>query len=129
MKVNIDKLDFELACIRHHNKRREQGYATKDWTELEPRVRAEYRAAMAYAWQGLIEVKGDKRVRLTERGLSRVLNGVVGMEFEVDKFTDTGDGKVKDGVAHVRDYRYPQSDGGNPWQIWSLGHGDWEPVT
>jgi hypothetical protein len=55
--IVVDGLAFELTCIRHHNKRREQGYATKDWKELEPRVRQEYRAAMQYALEGFIRTE------------------------------------------------------------------------
>lgn len=53
--------------------------------------------------------------RLTEDGVHRVLNGVTGMTFIVDKFTPGGSlGQV----AHVRDYRYPGDH--RPFQIWSI---------
>lgn len=59
IRIVVGRFDFELACIRHHNKRREQGYATKEWASLEQRNRDEYREAMRYAWTGLIEVRAN----------------------------------------------------------------------
>lgn len=55
-------------------------------------------------------------------GLSRVLDGRIGMTFVVDKFTDTIDNRGR--MAHVRDYRYPTQ--GNGFQIWSLGPEDYD---
>jgi hypothetical protein len=62
-------------------------------------------------------------VRLLERGLSRVLDGYVGMTFTVDNFTPG----VAGPVAHVRDHRYTGS-GGQPYQIWSLAADDYEVI-
>lgn len=65
-------------------------------------------------------------VKLTEAGLSRVLNGFVGMTFIVNRFSDSAiDGPGK--VAHVRDYRYRQSPT-LEYQIWSLAMRDYELV-
>lgn len=63
-------------------------------------------------------------VTLKQGGLSRVLDGRVGMTFVVDRFTDTVDHRGQ--MAHVRDYRYPGTY--FPWQVWSLGPGDYEEV-
>lgn len=55
-------------------------------------------------------------IKINAKGCARVLNGMVGMTFIVDKFTA---GRAGFGmVAHVRDYRYP----GNRrlFQIWSI---------
>lgn len=58
-----------------------------------------------------------------QEGLARVLSGMVGMTFVVDKFTDGARGRV----AHVRDYRYPNRPGG--FQIWSIGAEGYEEIT
>lgn len=65
-------------------------------------------------------------VRLTQAGVSRVLNGQAGMLFEVDHCTRSGDDK--EWVAHVSDYRYMNSDTDKP-QIWSISADGYEPVT
>jgi hypothetical protein len=61
-------------------------------------------------------------IKLTEKGLERVLNGSVGMTFVVDSFTDGVKGKV----AHVRDYRIPQN--GKAFQIWSISADGYELI-
>lgn len=61
-------------------------------------------------------------VMLTQSGLSRVIDGAVGMVFEVDSWTNT--------IAHVRDYRFPRFVDGvkhADYQIWTLGAGQWAP--
>lgn len=64
------------------------------------------------------------RVRLTALGVSRVLDGAVGMEFPVDKFTVGSMGPV----AHVKDTRRENRSLGRPFAIWSLGFDDYELV-
>jgi hypothetical protein len=64
-------------------------------------------------------------VKLTERGLSRVLNGQVGMTFLVDSMTPG----VAGVVLHVRDYRYPRDDNGKPYQTWSITADDYEIIN
>lgn len=60
-------------------------------------------------------------VKITAEGaFRRVLNGVEGMTFVVDKYTRTGDGKGW--VAHVKDYRYLKD---KQYAIWSLGPDDY----
>lgn len=69
-------------------------------------------------------------ITLTPSGVGRVLNGHAGMLFEVDHFTDSGSFGPR-AVCHVRDYRYEdfnRTHNGKPYQIWSLGRGDWEPA-
>jgi hypothetical protein len=58
-------------------------------------------------------------IKLTARGTSRVLNGAEGMTFMLDTMSG-----LNDRCAAVRDYRYPQDH--FPFQIWSLGPGDFE---
>jgi hypothetical protein len=66
-------------------------------------------------------------VRLVGReGLSRVLEGTVGMTFVVDHFTDTVDNRGQ--IAHVRDYRYSGGPLDRPFQIWSIGPEGYERV-
>lgn len=65
-------------------------------------------------------------VRLTKDGLDRVLNGVVGMTFIVDSFTDTVDNRGQ--MAHVRDYRFGFGKY-NAYQIWSIGPEGYEEIT
>lgn len=63
-------------------------------------------------------------VKLTEQGARRrVLDGKAGMTFVVDSF-----GGVGNKCAHVRDYRYQGCDNSKPWQIWTLGEGDYETI-
>lgn len=67
--------------------------------------------------------------KLTESGLSRVLDGAVGMTFPIKHVSVSGSGEGH--VAHVMDFRYPRYVNGElhaPYQIWSLGVGDWELV-
>lgn len=62
-------------------------------------------------------------VRLTEKGVARVLNGAAGMVFPVDKFT-VG---VSGAVAHVRDYRYQGTV--RDFQTWSIGAEGYEVMA
>ena len=64
-------------------------------------------------------------VNLTERGVPRVLESKPGMTFIVDKVSPSGSYPGQ-WVAHVRDYRY--KNGAAPFQIWSLGPGDYTAV-
>jgi hypothetical protein len=71
-----------------------------------------------------IKVKSVGSVRLTADGARfRVLNGKAGMVFEVDK-TSFG---LSGLVVHVRDHRF--TNGGKPYQIWSLGAEDYELIN
>lgn len=62
-------------------------------------------------------------IKLTEKGLHRVLNGEVGMTFIVDCFTEALSEKGQ--VAHVRDYRDPEN---REYVIWSIGPDGYEIV-
>jgi hypothetical protein len=62
-------------------------------------------------------------VKLTGTGWTRVLNGKEGMTFIVDKFTPAANGGM---IAHVRDYRW--TNGGFPFQIWSLSPDQYEVI-
>lgn len=68
-----------------------------------------------------------KVVKLTQRGLVRVLDSRVGMTFIVDAFTQRADFIDGGLVYHVRDYRY-ESDAWGAFCIWSLAPGDYEEV-
>jgi hypothetical protein len=59
-------------------------------------------------------------IRLLEGGVSRVLNGMVGLTFLVESFTEGVSGPV----AHVRDYRYRSEP--STYQIWSLAADQYE---
>lgn len=75
-------------------------------------------------------------VKLLPRGLPRVLNGAPGMTFIVDHYTYSSEFEVGHDmpsysemvrpIAHVRDYRFLQTDG-RP-QIWSIGPDGYEPI-
>lgn len=69
------------------------------------------------------KVKKAGSVRLSAEGARyRVLEGKAGMVFEVDA-TSFG---LSGLVVHVRDHRY--TNGGKPYQIWSLGAQDYELI-
>lgn len=63
------------------------------------------------------------RVKLTPRGVSRVLKGEVGMIFDVERW-----GGVDDKTAMVLDRRYPNAGAAGGYQCGSLGEGDYEIV-
>lgn len=63
-------------------------------------------------------------VKLKQEGLARVLDGIIGMTFIVDRFIDTVDNRGK--VAHVRDYRYAGDY--NIYSIWSIGPEGYEEI-
>lgn len=63
-------------------------------------------------------------VKINKQGISRVLNGEVGMTFIVDKF-----GGVSGKTAHVRDYRFDNTNhNGKDYQIWSIGYEGYEEI-
>lgn len=57
-------------------------------------------------------------IRLTERGVARVLSGMAGMVFKVKCFTP---GAVGD-VAHVYDFRFVNGNGPQVWSIAADGY-------
>lgn len=63
-----------------------------------------------------------KVAKLTENGISRMIDGAAGMTFVVDSFSDTTGGKN----AHVRDYRRPTAY--KSYQIWTLSPDQYELV-
>lgn len=68
-------------------------------------------------------------VMINDRALDRVMNGQAGMTFVVDMFTyNIGDGGR---TAHVRDYRYNNSNAvnGKLYQIWSIGPEGYEVIS
>ena len=67
-------------------------------------------------------------VALTKSGTARVLNGVPGMTFPVvSESRRISDNKR---IVVVADFRYPKTEEGGrlPFQPWSLGPDDYEPV-
>lgn len=60
------------------------------------------------------------RIKLTRRGVSRVLNGHVGQEFEARGPVTPNIDPGKQPLVEIHDARYQQ--------IWSLGHGDYEVI-
>lgn len=66
-------------------------------------------------------------VRLTKKGArDRVLEGVAGMVFMVETFSQVPGGQL---MAHVKDERFPDETLGRKYQVWSLGEGDYEVVV
>lgn len=63
-------------------------------------------------------------VKINKKALDRVMDGIVGMTFIVDKFTDTINNRRQ--IAHVRDYRY--NNNGCDYQIWSIGPDSYEII-
>ena len=64
-------------------------------------------------------------VRVTELGARRVMDGKAGMVFVVKARSLSIDGTRWN--MHVADYRYPSAN--YPYQVWTLGAGEWEPIA
>lgn len=69
---------------------------------------------------------GGAVVRLTLQGSERVLDGVPGMVFMVNTFSQVPGGQL---VVHIKDERLPFQQDGKKYQVWSLGEGDYEMVV
>lgn len=79
------------------------------------------RSQGTYPWALDRVVNGALFVRVTARGVHRVLNGWAGLVLRVDSLTEGLEGRV---IVHAQDLRYPNEH--RPWQVWSLGPEEYE---